>query len=233
MNALRRMRGERAGARVRIACTVALIGLLAAVLVVPICDESYWRDEYRFAADADVNRLIEAITALDVPEARRLLATRTVDLNALSAWGMPPLAHAIVAYEQPGGEPLALLLIERGADVNRADERGDTPLMWSLGPRDTRATALLLRAGADVRARRPDGSTALHVSVHNGVPAEVVRMVLAAGADPTARDIEGKTAGDYARESGLADLAQLLDAPAPARPSALGDSLTAGVNQVP
>src|SRR5688500_18125497 len=98
------MRGELAGARLRMACAAALIGLLAAVLLVPT-DESRWWDDDRFAADPEVNRLIEAITLVDIAKARRLLATRTIDLNALSWWGMTPLAHAIRAHEQPGGEP--------------------------------------------------------------------------------------------------------------------------------
>lgn len=232
MNGLKAMRGELAWARVRVAFTVALIGVLTAVLLVPMCDESYRRDEHRFAANADVNRLIEAITELDVAKARRLLATRTMDLNVLSSWGMTPLVHAIAAHEQPGGEPFARLLIEHGADVNRPDEWGHTPLMWSLGQCDARAAELLLRAGADARARRPDGSTALHMAVHSSVRADVVRMVLAAGADPTARDCEGKTAADYAREGGLADLAQLLDASARPRARA-GHSRTSGVSQIP
>ena len=214
MNGLKAMRWELAGARVRVAFSVALIGVLTGVLLVPLCSVSYWRGEYRFAADADVNRLIKAITELNVAEARRLLATRAMDLNAFSSWGMTPLTHAIAVYEHPGGAPFVMLLIEHGADVNRPDERGHTPLMWSLGLGDARVAELLLRAGADARARRPDGTTALHVCVHSDVPADVIRMVLAGGADSGARDAEAKTAADYAREGGLTDLAQLLDAPA-------------------
>ena len=87
--------------------------------------------------------------------------------------------------------------------------------MSSMSIGDEALTGLLLREGADVHARRPDGSTVLHVAAQWRTPAAVVRMVLAAGADPIARDREGKTPADYSREGDPTELAQLLDAPAP------------------
>jgi len=217
MNALGLMRGEVVKARVRAACAAALLGLLAVTLAFPICNEAYPRDEHRFAADPNVHHLIEAIMEADVAQVRCLLSNPALDLNALESRGMTPLAHAIIADDRTGGDSLVTMLIEHGADVNRPDEYGHTPLMWSVGLGSERLTELLLRDGADPRQCRPDGTTVLHVAAHSEASATVARMLLTAGADPLARDREGKTPAEYAHEAGLTELAQRLDAPVRAR----------------
>ena len=214
MNALGLIRGEVVKARVRAVSAAALLGLLAAALAFPIGNEAWRHDEHRFAADPNVHRLVEAIMEADVAEVRRLLSDRALDLDALDGRGMTPLAHAIVADDRSGGDSLVTLLIEHGADVNRPDAYGHTPLMWSVGPGSERLTALLLRAGADPRRCRPDGTTVLHVAAHSEASATVAGMLLTAGADPSARDREGKTPAAYAHEAGLTELGQRLAAPA-------------------
>ena len=215
MNALLRMRGEVAGARLRVAFAVGLLALLGAVLSLPVRDGLVWRTDRRRAADADVDRLIAAIMTVDIADARHLLGRRALDLNGVGEQGMTPLAHAIAVHDHPGGEPFATLLIEHGADVNQPDRYGHTPLMWCVSCGSAGLTERLLREGANVHACRPDGSTALHVAAQCEASAAVARMLLTAGADPTARDREGKLPADYAREVGLTELAQLLDAPEP------------------
>ena len=201
--------------RLRLACATALTGLIAAVLAFPICNAAYWRDDRHLAADPNVSRLVQAIMEADGRQARRLLDLCGTDLNALDARGIPPLAHAIAVHGHPGGESLAQLLIDHGADVNRADSFGHTPLMWDASFGDANLTEVLLREGADVRARRPDGTSVLHVAVHSEADPDVVRLLLAAGAEPAARDREGKTPADYARAAGLTQLVKLLDAATP------------------
>ena len=213
MNAMTRWGGQITSARVRVACATALTGLLAAVLLFPMCNDAYWRADRRLATDRDVSRLIQAVMETDVPEVRRLLDGGTPDVNALDQWGTTALSHAIAVHQHPGAEPLVSLLIEHGADVNRPDVYGHTPLMWCVSMGDASLTEQLLREGADVHARRPDGTSILHVAVHSEVQQDIVRMLLAAGADPAARDGEGKAPADYAREAGFTQLAQLLSAP--------------------
>ena len=213
MNALAPMRGQITGTRLRVAFATTLTGLLLAVLLYPMFSDAYWRDDRRLAADPNIARLVQAIMEADAPEVRRLLGGPTLDLNALDKCGVTPLSHAIAVHGHPGGEPLVSLLIERGADVNRPDGYGHTPLMWCVSQRDVSLTERLLREGADVNARRPDGTSVLHVAVHSDAGSDIVRLLLAAGADTMARDGEGKTPADYARAAECAELAQLLDAP--------------------
>jgi len=61
---------------------------------------------------------------------------------------------------------VAQLLIARGADVNRADKIGFTPLLYaaSIDFGDSGMIDLLLKAGAHADARTKDGLTALDLA---------------------------------------------------------------------
>ena len=66
-------------------------------------------------------------------------------------------------------------------DVNLADERGLTPLMWASAYGQVPTVALLLRAGALHTAKGPDGERALHLAAAGG-HTDIIRILLAAGA---------------------------------------------------
>ena len=88
-----------------------------------------------------------------------------------------------------------------GADVNRKDDGGYTPLHYAVqshlipGSEDQpnkKITELLIANGADVNARGPDGRTPLYGAValkHN----EVVELLIAKGADVNAKNKLGMT----------------------------------------
>lgn len=82
-------------------------------------------------------------------------------------------------------------LLDHGASVNAADDRGVTPLMYAASMGSLDAMRLLIDRGADVSARNGYGSTALMWSVSD--PAKVL-LLLDHGAQVNAVARSGRTA---------------------------------------
>ena len=76
-------------------------------------------------------------------------------------------------------------LLQAGCDINSADSKGRTPLMYAARYRRLTAVQLLLEAGANVNARDKDGMTALDLAKSWGNQ-EIIRLLQRAGAVPGA-----------------------------------------------
>ena len=83
--------------------------------------------------------------------------------------------------------------IDEGADVNRLDEKGISPLAWAAVMGQDDAVTLLLEANADINRRNADGGTPLHAAAFFG-HANTVTLLLAKGADRNIRNNSGQTA---------------------------------------
>ena len=208
-NAMNSNVNEPSRAFARGAWALVLLILLGAVLAQPMM--LWYYEPAALSQDPRVNRLISAVSDCDAARVGRILSERPLNLNELDRWHITPLQHALAAGRCDDRDRIVRMLLDAGSDVNQPDAFGHTPLMWSISVGDEGMTAMLLRAGADVNARRPDGTTALHTAAVSDARASCVQMLLAAGADATVRDREGKTAGDYAREENLPELARLLE----------------------
>jgi hypothetical protein len=93
-----------------------------------------------------------------------------------------------------GDHDAILRYLQAGVDINqRGLAFGMTPLAVAAMHGQAGTVDLLIREGADVNARHPDGNTALHVAAFFG-RLEPVERLIAAGADIHARNEEGKTA---------------------------------------
>lgn len=108
-------------------------------------------------------------------------------------------------------------VIRRGADVNRKNNFGQTPLMLACtGHFQTMEMVLtmLLEAGADVTLRDVQGSTALHYAANresNSDATAMTELMLDFGEpDVNVINAEGKTAMDYAVERNNTPLVNLL-----------------------
>ncbi len=103
------------------------------------------------------------------------------------------------------------LLLDAGADPNRAAADGRKPLMLAARAGLDESVRILLDKGADVNGRnRQDGSTALMWAANNGHK-QLVELLIDRGADPSLTAKDGWTAGEAARMAGHVDIADKLE----------------------
>ncbi|GEM_PF-1881241 len=140
--------------------------------------------------------LFHAVERNRASTAVRLLE-KGADLEARDSFlGITPLLLAI----REGNEPMARLLVEKGADPNSTDRRGRTALHAAVGAGSVEMTAFLLKRGAHADARsgtdkeygRAGGRTPLHVACGNG-DRDLARRLIEAGAPLDAGDERGRT----------------------------------------
>lgn len=101
---------------------------------------------------------------------------------------------------------LMTILLERGVDVNHADNNGMTALMLNTY-KDTAKE--LIRAGADVNIADNRGNTALHYALQNG-SAESARFLIKKGADYNRANNQGETPVQISVEKGLDSVLELM-----------------------
>lgn len=92
------------------------------------------------------------------PECLKLLLQSGADVDCLTNWDQTPL-HLAAAYT--GDRRHATILLEAGADPNRRDRDGISPLAWTAISNNFEVASCLLNYGADVEDRDFRGSSTL------------------------------------------------------------------------
>jgi beta-lactamase regulating signal transducer with metallopeptidase domain len=135
----------------------------------------------------------EAAAAGDVESINRLIASDPGFVNAVDERNMTPVALAA------WNDRLAAVarLIELGADVDRRNHNGLTPLFCALDRGRPDMARLLLAGGADPFFRGYRGRTMLHMAARTG-DAGMIRTLVSRGLDVNATDIDGYTPLDVA-----------------------------------
>ena len=84
-----------------------------------------------------------------------ILIENNADINEKSSWG----ASALIYASEKGNINIMQYLIDNGIDVNgKADDNGDTPLLWAVtGQNPYEASKLLIENGANVNATNYGG----------------------------------------------------------------------------
>jgi ankyrin repeat protein len=136
------------------------------------------------AATAD--EYFRSIRSNDTATLQKLATDRT-SLNTADARGTTAL-HYAAAF---GTTEAVKLLLDSGADVNKANAIGATPLI--LGASSPAKVRMLLAAGADANATTKAGRTALIIAAGRAGGFESVKALVAAGARIDAADQLGIT----------------------------------------
>jgi len=157
------------------------------------------------AADSGEAQLFQAIFKGDKAAVETYLKEEK-SLNVVGKKNMSPLLYAISMKRKD----IAVLLIEKGADVNFTRKPSDeTPLFYGAGHGFTGIVELLLQKGAALEARDRFGWTPLTAAVFAG-HTDTVKLLLANKADTNHVDNSGISPLMYAAQKGEAQIVELL-----------------------
>lgn len=165
-----------------------LIAALALLLVSSPARAQQFSDSYQF---------IEAIKKQDGGKVMQILTdTNGSVINTKDKSNGEGALH-IVARQ--GDSTWLRYLIQKGANPNIQDDRGNTPMMIAVELSYAEGVQILLRYGANVNLANSSGETPLIRAVQLR-KLDLVRILLEGGADPDKPDnLAGQSARDYAR----------------------------------
>jgi ankyrin repeat protein len=153
-----------------------------------------------------------ADTLFDVMVRRKTLnhvIARALLIVPKSCAGGAAAARALQWAAAQGTAAVVSLLLEAGAEVDKANEEGVTALMFSAEHGHAAVVSLLLAAGAEVDKADSSGGTPLILAAEKG-HAAVVSLLLAAGAEVDKADSAGGTPLMLAAEQGHAAVVSFL-----------------------
>ncbi|MBI4904446.1 MAG: ankyrin repeat domain-containing protein [Acidobacteria bacterium] len=138
-------------------------------------------------AGADVNSrngldATPLVWAASNPDKAKLLMEAGAQVNVVTKMGRTPL---MMAASSSGSAVTLKRMIDKGANTELQDVRGNTALLDAASANETESVRLLLERKADINAGDFAGVTALgHAAGHSNV--EMTRLLLAKGADVNA-----------------------------------------------
>ncbi len=120
-------------------------------------------------------------------------AAAALAAHVLLAQVQKPAPKDLATLVQAGESKLALEQIQAGADVNRAQPDGTTPLIWAVGRMEYDVAQALIAKKADVNAVNQFGAMPLTEAARKS-DARFIQMLLDAGAKVDSANPDGETA---------------------------------------
>lgn len=146
----------------------------------------------------------------ELPTIEELIKSKQVEVDAKGAQERTALQRACGANQLE----CVKLLLDFGADKNKTDKAGRTPLHWAAIGGHSDVIEYLLSIDADPKCQTSSGQTPLHSAV-DGDKLDVVKTLIAHHESGKAFDFEikdksGKTALDIAKEGGKKEMAKMI-----------------------
>jgi len=137
--------------------------------------------------DPKLATLIAAVRSNDERTIRETLQANPELMEARDSSGSSLLHHAagFASLET------VQLLLDKRADVNAANRRKSTPLLWAI--HDEAKVRVLIAKGANVNVRQADGRTPVFQAASLGNGTAIFRLLMAKGADPNVPTATGLT----------------------------------------
>ena len=115
------------------------------------------------------------------------LVAKGADINKVNESKRTALMYAI----NSGAFPLAMRLLELGAESLKADAYGVTPILLAAGQNNVGVFNVLLSGGADVHSKNPNGASVILIASANIMYPGVLETLIKYGADIHAKDQNG------------------------------------------
>lgn len=138
------------------------------------------------------------------------LIAKGADVNASVDRHLQKAVPMTINATLTGKASILDLIIKAGADVDKGDAMGFTPLHWSIMRNEEHMTKKLLGHVKNINAQTNSGETPLIRAVREQ-HYDISLLLLRHKADRTIADHFNKTALDYAREKGHEKLIHLLE----------------------
>ncbi|KAF4090779.1 hypothetical protein AMELA_G00056350 [Ameiurus melas] len=119
------------------------------------------------------------------------------------------LANQLTSAAAAGDTARAELLLLNGAEINRANRFGRTPVQVMMMGSERMASLLLLHGANPNVVDVSTGAMPLHDAAREGFLL-TVQLLVRAGADLTALDYSGRSPAQYALQAGHAHIAKYL-----------------------
>ncbi|WP_230482814.1 ankyrin repeat domain-containing protein [Sphingomonas sp. Leaf21] len=193
-----------------------LAAALLGVIAMPASAQMMQSESYKFLQAVRDAKGNDVTNMLDRPGAS-IINTRDVTSGEGAL-------HIVI---KRGDETYLRFLLQKGADPNLRDGRGNTPLLLAVGGGQLEMIRILTAAKANPNIGNASGETPLIRAVQRH-DISMVRELLAAGADPDQADnVAGLTAREYAsqdaRNTAIAKL--FVDTPKKTRAAVAGPKL--------